>query len=223
MEELRKHEQFELQVLDRMNSSRLLEPLVFGGGTMLRLCYGLDRYSVDLDFWFIKDIEEGKYIEKLAACLEKSSEITDKHIKHKTALVEIRAAGFPKRLKIEIRRAMQKCDWERRIAYSQNHDIQVILKVHTLEHTMKKKIRAALDRKEIRDCYDIEFLLKKGVKLPDDKRDLTKLKELVTSFDVKDYKVVLGSLLEPKERQFYIENGFAIFMNAIESKINTSD
>jgi hypothetical protein len=45
------HEQFELEILSRMQSGRLLDALVFTGGTMLRLCHGLDRYSVDLDFW----------------------------------------------------------------------------------------------------------------------------------------------------------------------------
>ena len=48
------HEKFEIEVLDKMNSLKKLEPLVFGGGTMLRLCHELNRYSVDLDFWFIK-------------------------------------------------------------------------------------------------------------------------------------------------------------------------
>lgn len=45
------HEQFELEILSRMQSGRLLDALVFTGGAMLRLCHGLDRYSVDLDFW----------------------------------------------------------------------------------------------------------------------------------------------------------------------------
>jgi hypothetical protein len=31
------HEVFEIEVLDRLNSAKLLDPLVFGGGTMLRL------------------------------------------------------------------------------------------------------------------------------------------------------------------------------------------
>ena len=32
---------------------------------------------------------------------------------------------------------------------------------------MKNKIEAFLDREEIRDCFDIEFLLRRGVDLPD--------------------------------------------------------
>ncbi|MDH3259067.1 MAG: nucleotidyl transferase AbiEii/AbiGii toxin family protein, partial [Deltaproteobacteria bacterium] len=44
-----------MEVLEKLKNTGLLEPLVFGGGTMLRLCHELKRYSADLDFWFIKE------------------------------------------------------------------------------------------------------------------------------------------------------------------------
>lgn len=57
MEELKKHEQFEIEVLKLLSDNTLLTPLIFGGGTCLRLCFGLNRYSVDLDFWIKGDID----------------------------------------------------------------------------------------------------------------------------------------------------------------------
>lgn len=51
MDFYKEHEKFEIEVLAKMKNSRALEPLVFGGGSMLRLCNELNRYSVDLDFW----------------------------------------------------------------------------------------------------------------------------------------------------------------------------
>lgn len=51
MQNLIAQERFEMEVLGRLNSGRFLQWLHFGGGTMLRLCHRLDRYSVDLDFW----------------------------------------------------------------------------------------------------------------------------------------------------------------------------
>jgi hypothetical protein len=39
---------------------------------------------------------------------------------------------------------------------------QVSLTAHTPEQMMKNKITAAIDRREIRDCFDIEFLLRIG-------------------------------------------------------------
>jgi len=35
MDTFRQHELFEIEVLDKMRSFKLLDPLVFGGGTML--------------------------------------------------------------------------------------------------------------------------------------------------------------------------------------------
>jgi len=52
MQIFEQYECFEMQVLNDMNSMRMLTPLVFGGGTMLRLCHELTRYSVDIDFYF---------------------------------------------------------------------------------------------------------------------------------------------------------------------------
>jgi len=37
---------------------KMLHRLLFGGGTMLKLCHGLNRFSVDLDFWLYKVIDE---------------------------------------------------------------------------------------------------------------------------------------------------------------------
>ncbi len=54
MQDLVKQEQFEIEVLDRLKSGKFLDVLIFTGGTMLRLCYGLNRYSLDLGFWLYK-------------------------------------------------------------------------------------------------------------------------------------------------------------------------
>ena len=52
------HEILEIGVLDKLKRAKILDDLVFGGGTMLRLCHEMKRYSVDLDFWRIKDKDE---------------------------------------------------------------------------------------------------------------------------------------------------------------------
>ena len=50
MDTLQQHEVFEMEVLDKMKRAKLLDRLVFGGGSMLRLCHELNRYSVDLEY-----------------------------------------------------------------------------------------------------------------------------------------------------------------------------
>ena len=85
MKRLEDHEGFEMSVLQWLGSKRFLGSLVFGGGTMLRLCHGSNRYSVDLDFWFAKKISKNDSFETGRKPFEKDYEITDAHMKHYTS------------------------------------------------------------------------------------------------------------------------------------------
>lgn len=210
MDIFRQHEVFEIEVLDRMKSGRLLEALVFGGGTMLRLCHELGRYSTDLDFWFIKNVDQNDYFEKFRQVFGASFEITDARMKRYTLLFELRSADYPKRLKIEIRRKVERWDFEDAIAFSRFADKQVALKAHTLDQTMKNKIQAFLDRGEIRDCFDIEFLLRRGVELPADiVKNAGMILQKIEGFKDRDFKVKLGSILESEFREYYVSRRFS--------------
>jgi hypothetical protein len=70
----------------------------------MRLCHELNRYAVDLDFWFVKKTPPKSFFQKLLKILGQTYDVTDSQIKRFTMLVEIRAAKYPKRLKLEIRR-----------------------------------------------------------------------------------------------------------------------
>lgn len=215
MEELRKHEIFEIEVLEKLKNNGLLEPLVFGGGTMFRLCYELNRYSTDLDFWFIKKVKPKAYFKEAEKILGRDYELTDAWIKFYTILFELRSKTYPKRLKIEIRKERTKCDFQERIAFSKYSTKQVILKVHTLQQSLKNKIQAALQRRDIRDCFDLEFLLRQGVVLDISADKRRKLKKLTLSFKDKDYRVWLGSMLEMDTRKYYIDNKFEYLLRKI--------
>ena len=71
MDIFRRHEIFENGVLEKMNSTKVPEPLVFGGGSMLKLCHELNRYSVGLDFWMIKKISQEDYFERIHKAFDK--------------------------------------------------------------------------------------------------------------------------------------------------------
>lgn len=203
------HEVFEIEVLDRMKSIKALAPLVFGGGTMLRLCHELKRYSVDLDFWFIKKVSQQDCFDKVRSGLEKSYEITDSQIKHHTLRFELRSASYPKRLKIEIRREIRSCEYQEKIAFSRFSNRQVLLKAHTLDQMMKNKINAFLDRGEIRDCFDIEFLVRRGIEFPSRfVRQRPQFLRKLSGFKDRDFKVKLGSILESDMREYYFKNRF---------------
>jgi predicted nucleotidyltransferase component of viral defense system len=207
---LQKHEIFEIEVLEKLKKSGLLEPLVFGGGTMLRLCHELPRFSVDLDLWFLKETDTNKYFEQLQGALAQYYEITDAAMKFHTLLIEVRSSVYPRRLKIEIRREPKPCDWEVKIAFSRFAIKQVQLRAHTLAQCLSNKIEALQSRDEIRDAFDLEFLLRRGAVLPPLPPETSAaLMEKISSFKEKDFKVTLGSVLEKQLRDYYNQNRFS--------------
>jgi predicted nucleotidyltransferase component of viral defense system len=218
MDILDRHEVFEIEVLDKLNSAKLLDPLVFGGGTMLRLCHELNRYSVDLDFWFIRKAAQKAFFDKLLKSLGQDYEITGAQIKRFTILVEVRTGAYPKRLKIEIRREQKQSDYQTKIAFSRFSTKQVLLKAHSLEQTMKNKIEALLDRGEIRDCFDIEFMLRRGTALPElSGKRLNDLRKMAAGFKDRDFKVKLGSIVDSNTRAYYIQNRFSYLMERLSA------
>ncbi len=220
MQDLIQHEIFELEILSRLQSGRFLTDLVFGGGTMLRLCHGLDRYSVDLDFWVVKEMDWKKYFGSLKKYLAQFYNLTDSANKHFTILFELKSAQYPRALKIEIRKEKKVFKTDTSIAYSPNSNVQVFLKTVALDEMMKSKIEALLSRKEIRDAYDIEFLFKRGIPLPADLDRARDLLAVLEKLDRKDYAVKLGSLLNAAERKYYLESGFRILTAKLRLQLN---
>ncbi len=219
MQDLQNLEIFEIEVLELLNSIKVLDNLYFGGGTMLRLCHNLNRYSTDLDFWIDITLDSKSLFSKLKDEFKNRYKIVDAENKKYTLLLEIKSTTYKRNLKIEIRKEQIDFDWERKIAFSRFTNKQVTVKGLTLQQMMKNKIEAMLSRKIIRDCFDIEFLLMRGVELPSDKTKLEEIKKIIDSFKERDYKVTLGSILEEKERKFYLENRFKLLKEEINRKL----
>jgi predicted nucleotidyltransferase component of viral defense system len=220
MQALAKQEQFELEVLDKLNSAKLLNQLVFLGGTMLRLCFGLNRFSVDLDFWITKKLDTNKLFKDIEKCLDHSYMVIDAANKFNTLLFEIKSNNYPRSLKLEIRKGKKRIKTEPAIAYSKFSNLQVLLNVVSLSEMMQAKIDAFLNRKEIRDIFDIEFLLKKGVSLDAPKQMLKIVLNEIDGLTKDDYKVKLGSLLESEQRKYYITENFKILKSVIKEKLD---
>ena len=219
MNVLERHEIFEIEVLDRLKRGGILRGLVFGAGTMLRLCHEMKRFSADLDFWKIKETDDSQLLMSLEKVLRESYEITDAQIKYYTILVEIRSTHFPKRLKIEVRRESKDCDFEEKIAYSPFSTRQVLVTAHTLKQALEYKIAALLDMGEIRDAFDIEFILRQGAALPNitDSQKQAIVRQL-EKFNPQDFKVTLGSVIEEDLRPYYIQQGFSFLKRKLGVK-----
>ncbi|HDY75103.1 MAG TPA: hypothetical protein ENH49_01125 [Candidatus Marinimicrobia bacterium] len=221
MELLKQHEQFEMHVLSDLQSARLLEKLIFGGDTMLRLCHELNRYSVDLDFYLKKRQDEKIITERLENVFDPSYQIRDFQKKRNTILLEISTMQFPRKLKLEINTNYQYSEVEQSIAWSQYSNIQVMVSTISLPKMMELKINALLDRKEIRDAFDLEFMIRRGIQFDYPIETIHELRKVIAAFKQNDYKVKLGSIISTEDRRYYNENKFKFLiqhLNYIESK-----
>jgi len=67
----------------------------------------------------------------------------------------------------------------------------------------------------------VQILSQKEVNLPSSSQILRKIIEIIESFDQKDYKVKLASLLLEKERKYYVKENFKILRLAIQEKLKS--
>ena len=146
---------------------------------------------MDLDFWILKKLDEKKLLEDLKSYLNQFYYLKDAAFKFYTLLLELKSKEYPRSLKIEIRKEQRKIKTELAIVYSKYSNKQILLRVVSLENMMKFKVDAFLERKEIRDVFDIEFLFKRGVELDIEQNKLIKLLKLINSLTKKDYSVKL--------------------------------
>ncbi len=224
MQQLHDLEVLEIEVLEKLNSIKALDSLYFGGGTMLRLCHNLNRFSTDMDFWLGVETDPKAIYGRINKLLSANYQISDSYNKRNTMLFEFRSPGVHRNLKIEIRKvqslpAEKSFKWERKIAFSKFSTKQVMLKGLTLDQMMKNKVGALLSRKLIRDAFDIEFLLMRGIELPSEKATLNSILQILNGFKDNDFKVILGSILEPRERKYYFENRFLLLKEEITKQL----
>ncbi|MEN6318075.1 MAG: nucleotidyl transferase AbiEii/AbiGii toxin family protein [Syntrophaceae bacterium] len=215
MQDLIRQEQFEIEVLDKLNSGKFLPHLIFGGGTMLRLCHGLNRFSIDLDFWLLKEKAPPDLLGGLKNYFADYYTIRDATDKFYTILLELKSPRHTRSLKIKIRKKDRKFKTEQAIAYSRYSTFQVLVKTVSLPEMVISKVNAFLDRKEIRDVYDLEFLVKRGVPLNLSQQQKNMVLQQIDSLSHQDYTVKLGMLLEETERVYYRTENFKILKDVL--------
>ena len=210
MERLANHETFEMEVLQWLRSKGFLRSLVFGGGTMLRLCHEMPRYSLDMDFWFYKEVEYDVFYKQLENLIGQQYDVTDMQNKFYSILAEFRKGAGMQRLNIEIRKTLAPGgSTEEKIAFSPHFPTQVLARGFTLGQMFRNKVSALLDRGEIRDGFDLEFLARSGVTLDLSEEEKEGIIKRLRGFKKRDFSVKLGSLLLPELREYYNQKRFA--------------
>lgn len=130
-------------------------PLVLIGGTALYLCYGLDRFSVDIDLDTNKKINlENRIKNNLPPKIKLNNfrHIKDTPVNSKYNINYINSSGNENNLIIEM-----KIKENTEIPFTIIEDI----KVAKINYLIKAKIECLEERTKSRDLYDLSFLTEK--------------------------------------------------------------
>ena len=155
--------------------SKYPENFIFKGGTCLRICYGLERASEDLDFSTNLSISEIKKI--VAKCLKEfdalniSYNIYSEKSYRGNIRIEVRFNGplfqgdsrSANTLKIDFNKQKVK-NKVAKVAQKLFSDVPLFTIVALDEkEILAEKIRALMTRTRARDLFDVNFLLEKNI------------------------------------------------------------
>ena len=157
------------------------QQLVFKGGTALRLVYGGNRYSEDLDFNSElngpDDVAALRSLwEKVVAGLEDFGVVAESRndwvsdvgysfdVSFRGPLYDGRDRSKGK-VRVDVNRRPEEVETRQELVTSEYDDVRpFVVTALTVEHLMAEKIRALLVRGKPRDLYDIWLLLRQGVR-----------------------------------------------------------
>ncbi|MEJ5241753.1 MAG: nucleotidyl transferase AbiEii/AbiGii toxin family protein [Anaerolineales bacterium] len=152
------------------------QELIFKGGTALRVVYGGNRYSEDLDFNasaeppLLQALWE-KVVRRLAdfglAAEMRNTWISEVgfsfDVSFQGPLYDGRERSKGK-IRIDINRRPEEVETQRELVTCEYDDVRpFVVTVLTPEHLFAEKVRALLVRNKPRDLYDIWLLLRRGV------------------------------------------------------------
>jgi len=170
--------------------------LVFKGGTALYKLYGLQRFSEDLDFSLLKDVDLEKIMKNVIANI-KNSEIKEIKRMKDSVLIKIAFKGILTKyntIRIDINTKNPVLDKFDVKTYTSSYvDINPFsLRVLSLKEIFAEKIHSILNRENARDLYDL-FFLSKFVEI--DKKIITnKLANFNMKFDFNELRQKIGNL-----------------------------
>jgi len=152
-----KHKNILLQILKDIFSDASIAPFLgFKGGTAALLFYGLNRYSVDLDFDLLDESKEQEVFEKIQKIADGYGKITDSRIKRFNLVTVISYDIKSQNIKIEISRRN----------FGSKYELKTLLGIPMLamsrEDMFANKLMAMYERigKTSRDIYDVYFFAK---------------------------------------------------------------
>ncbi len=156
-------------------SGHVKKELVFKGGTALQKVYGLNRFSIDLDFTLNGELDAGEIIGKITRDFKNFGFGSGfRHDTKKTGDTFILKTEGPlydgrektlSTLRVEVssrERLLVRPFWKEIVPFYGDLRPYITYVMH-LEEILAEKVRAIMTRAKARDVYDLWFLLEKGV------------------------------------------------------------
>ena len=151
------HKTILFQILKDIYSDTTISPFLgFKGGTAALMFYGLDRFSVDLDFDLLDERREDRVYERVVEIVQKYGTLKDSYKKRHNLFCLLSYEDKAHNIKVEINRRQ----------FESRYEIKTYLGVSMLvivsEDMFAHKLMAMYERigKTSRDIYDVWFFLK---------------------------------------------------------------
>jgi len=200
-------EYWEMFILNDLYSSNLGLNLIFKGGTALRLVYNSPRFSEDLDFSLLDEIDFSDFKKVVEKIISRQTELSLKEIYSKKntyfALVKFKQEYISQTLSIKLEVSKRKVlfkkdkDFKLLTASSPTSNLKPLLNVLTLERLLKEKLNALSSRKEPKDLFDvwlISNLLRKPISIPKINMEERTIKQQLSRLLPKYYRRVIPEL-----------------------------
>lgn len=151
------HRTILFQILKDVYTDTSIAPYIgFKGGTAAFMFYGLDRFSVDLDFDLLDESREDYVFERVIKIIEQYGTLKESHKKRFNLICVISYDDKSRNIKVEINRRQFGSRFEIKTY------LGVSMQVIVLEDMFAHKLMAMHERigETSRDIYDVWFFLK---------------------------------------------------------------
>lgn len=212
---------FEL-LRDIYEEPKLSSILGFKGGTALYFLYGLNRFSVDLDFDLLDASKLEEVYDLVCKIASKYGQLKDHAIKHFGCMIVVSYKAGWRQLKIDISRR------EFPNSYELKNYLGLMVNMMKIEDIFANKLVALTNRKELapRDIFDLYFLAKSDFAINEEAIKCRTGGSLAEQLDLaiacieksnpKQYLAALGELLDSKQQHWVREKMQAETLTALK-------
>lgn len=206
-----KHEQILKSILKDIYLNPYLQAnLAFKGGTCLYMFYGLERFSIDLDFNLLSNNFDSSLVQHIVNKYVSVEEVSNKHF---TWLWIGSYEKGKQKVKIEI----SKRDYPDKYINKDFYGL-TIPTMHP-SYMFAHKLCAITDRKKLqmRDLFDTNFMFSKGFEINED------IIRIRMNKSVKDYLNILIKFIEDRKDKINVLDGLGeLVSNSQKDKIKST-